>query len=229
MTFVRSAPYFAALLVIALIAFWPSYLSQIASASGYTHLHALTATAWILLLIAQPAAIRARRPAVHRALGRVSYVVAPLVVVSMVLLAHRNTSNPALSEADRLGVYVPLSLAALFAVSYGLAIVTRRTMALHARFMVCTALTLVDPVGVRLLFWAHANPSWRYQWATFALTDLIFLGLIWRERQMRTARLVFPAMLGLFVIAQAVMLTDLPFRTPLWGAFVRWFLALDLT
>lgn len=227
-TFVRSAPYFAALLVVALIAFWPSYLSRVSSGNGYTHLHALTATTWLLLLIAQPAAIHARRLTLHRLLGRASYVIAPLVVVSMVLLAHRNTSVAGLSDLDRLGVYVPLSLAALFGLSYALAIVTRRTMALHARFMVCTGLTLIDPVGVRLLFWAHPTPSWRYQWATFALTDLIFLALIWRERQMRSARLVFPVMLGLFVIAQAIFLFDW-YQTPLWERFVRWFLALDLT
>ena len=228
LTLVQSAPYFATLLVVALIAFWPTYLSRVTSASGYTHLHALTATSWMLLLIAQPALVHARRLDVHRLLGRASYVIAPLVVVSMVLLAHRNTSNVGLSDIDRLSVFVPLSLAVLFGLSYGLAIVTRRTMSLHARFMVCTGLTLVDPVGVRLLFWANPTSSWPYQWATFALTDLIFLALIWRERQMRTARLVFPVMLGLFALAQAIFVFHW-FETPMWENFVRWFLALDLT
>src|SRR5256885_15767933 len=91
LTFVGSAPYFAALFLVALIAFWPSYLSRIARASGYTHLHAATASAWMLLLVAQPLAIRTRRLAWHRALGRASYVLAPLVVVSMILLAHSKT------------------------------------------------------------------------------------------------------------------------------------------
>jgi hypothetical protein len=227
-TFVQSAPYFGALLAVALIAFWPTYLSRVGAASGYTHLHAASATAWMLLLIAQPAAIRSRKLALHRALGRLSYVVAPLVLVSMVLLAHKNTSASGISEADRLGVYVPLSLAALFGLSYALAIVTRKTMALHSRFMVCTALTLIDPVGVRLLFWAFPKFWMKYQWPTFVLTDLIFLALIWRERHMRSGRAVFPVMLVLFVLAQAAFLFDW-YRSPLWGRFVQWFLGLDLT
>src|SRR5262245_48969713 len=87
-SFTNSAPYFIALLLVAGVAFWPSYLSRPTSVSGYTHLHAITATAWMLMLVVQPLAIRNRRLGWHRALGRASYAVAPLVVISMVLLAH---------------------------------------------------------------------------------------------------------------------------------------------
>ena len=50
----RSGPYFAGMLLVALVAFWPSYLSQLGANGAYTHLHAILATLWILLLIAQP-------------------------------------------------------------------------------------------------------------------------------------------------------------------------------
>src|SRR6476659_1019716 len=75
LTFLGSAPYFAGLFIVAVVAFWPTYLSRVARASGYTHLHALTAASWMLLLVAQPLAIRTRRMALHRALGRASYVI----------------------------------------------------------------------------------------------------------------------------------------------------------
>jgi len=55
LTFLGSAPYFAGLFLVAVVAFWPTYLSRVARASGYTHLHAVTASSWLLLLIAQPA------------------------------------------------------------------------------------------------------------------------------------------------------------------------------
>jgi len=57
--------------------------------SLYTHRHAVTATGWMLLLIAQPMAIRTRRPELHRTLGGASYGVVPAVPVSMVLLARQ--------------------------------------------------------------------------------------------------------------------------------------------
>jgi hypothetical protein len=183
LTFTGSAPYFAGLFLVAIVAFWPTYLSRLARASAHTHLHAVTASSWMLLLIAQPLAIRTRRIALHRTLGRASYGVAPLVVVSMVLLAHSKTHGA--SPEDLVGAILPLSLAALFALSYTPGIATRRTMALHARFMIGTAMTLIDPVFVRLLNWIYATPPFLYQWITFSLTNTVFAVLIWRERHSR--------------------------------------------
>ncbi|HWN70438.1 MAG TPA: hypothetical protein VNM90_22515 [Haliangium sp.] len=58
----RSGAYFAALLVLAPLAFWPGYLSKPFETSNvHTHLHAITATLWLLMLIVQPLAIAARR------------------------------------------------------------------------------------------------------------------------------------------------------------------------
>ena len=226
LTFLGSAPYFAGLFLVAIVAFWPTYLSQVARASGYTHLHAVTASSWMLLLVAQPLAIRTRRLALHRTLGRASYVIAPLVVISMVLLTHSKTHGA--KREDLVGAYVPLSLAALFALLYMLGIATRRTMALHARFMVCTAMTLIDPVFVRLFYWIYATPPFLYQWITFALTDAVFAVFIWRERHSRAGRRVFPVLLALFVLSQFVALSGL-YQARSWEAFMRWFAALPLT
>ena len=49
------------MLLIALISFWPSYLSQLGAQTAYTHLHASLAGLWILMLIVQPILIRKRR------------------------------------------------------------------------------------------------------------------------------------------------------------------------
>jgi hypothetical protein len=56
----------------------------------------------------------------------------------------------------------------------------------------------------------------------------VFLVLIWRERHLRAARSVFPAMLLVFAIAQLVFLFDL-YQVAPWQAFMRWFAALPLT
>ena len=87
--------------MIALVAFWPTYLSKVTSSSGYTHLHALTAAIWMMMLVAQPLAIRTRRLGLHRTVGRMSYAAAPLVVVSMLLLAHSKTHG--VTGTDLLG------------------------------------------------------------------------------------------------------------------------------
>ncbi len=219
----RSWKYFAGFLALAFVAFWPTYLSQPRASSGYTHFHAATATAWMVLLILQSWAIGSRRVMLHRASGKASYVLAPLVVASILLLA-RDRITGISGEAYAIQTYIlylQLSLALLFAVSYSLAIATRRSVARHSRFMVCTALTLVDPVVIRILFWIDPTPDWNYQWLTFGLTDLIFLILIWLERSNRAGRGVFPAMLALFVALQLPALLGWT-EGPLWQGFARW-------
>ena len=221
--FSGSGPWIAALLLVTFVAFWPSYLSPRSGvASSYTHLHAFTATLWMLMLIAQPIAIRTRRLRLHRLLGRISYLIAPLVVVSMALLAHHNLSRASAASypIQTYVLYLQVSLIILFTLSYALAIYYRRVSAVHARFMICTALTLVDPIVIRLMFWIAPIPSWNYQWFTFGLTDALLLLLIWRERDARSGRRVLPVMLLLFIALQIPALTGFT-DGPLWQAFAR--------
>jgi len=106
---------------VALVAFWPTYLSlALSTSSAYTHLHALTAAAWMLMLVAQPLAIRYRRIRLHRLLGQTSYALAPLLLVTVVLLAHSRIRGLA-GEAYGFQTYIlylQLSLAVLFGIAY---------------------------------------------------------------------------------------------------------------
>lgn len=227
----RSGPYLAGLFLLTLLAFWPTYLSQKAPPSSfYTHLHAISASVWMLLLIVQPIAIRRRRLDVHRLFGRVSYGVAPLVVWSMVLLSnHRiRIATPGSYPIQTYILYLQISLILLFGLAYVLAIYYRRVAAVHARFMVCTAATLIDPILIRVMFQIAPVPTWNYQWLTFGVTDLVLLILIWMERHSRSGRKVLPLMLLLFVVLQLPALfgwTD----GALWQAFARWFASVPLT
>ena len=83
-----SGPWFAGLLILAMVTFWPTYVSLSPSAnSSYTHFHAATATLWVLMLIAQPMLIRRGHLSTHRMLGRFSWALAPVFVFGVILLA----------------------------------------------------------------------------------------------------------------------------------------------
>ncbi|MGH8131525.1 MAG: hypothetical protein ACRES3_11790 [Steroidobacteraceae bacterium] len=226
----RSTPWFMLMLVVALVAFWPSYLSRVPDYAAYTHAHAVSATIWILLLIAQPLAIRKRRKTLHRTTGQASYFIAPLVVTSIVLLAH-NRIQRLEGEAYAIQTYIlylQISLAVLFSLSYALAILNRRSMPVHSRFMICTAMTLIDPITIRLMFWWNPAPGLNYNWVTFGFTDLVFLALIWLDRDARSGRWVFPTMLAVFMLAQLPVFFGLT-GAPIWQAFAVWFTELPLT
>ena len=222
---------FAMLSAGALFAFWPQYLSRSPAAiDAHTHAHAAAMAAWCILLVAQPLLIRTGRRTLHRSVGKASYIIAPLVLVTSILLAHLRfrSMDDATFRTEAPSLYLPLSAVVLFAISYGGAIRHRRLPAVHARFMICAALTLIDPVLGRILFFygpALPHPL-LYQALTYGLTDLILVALILRERHAAAGRWVFPSMLSLFAAAHAAWFTLA--QTAAWTPLAAWFRSLSL-
>lgn len=142
---------FVLLLLVSIVGFWKSYFSQLGAPSLHIthHAHGLVMLAWVVLLISQAWLIRARRHSVHRAVGRVSFVLAPLVVITAVWVNLRF-----MGQFDLAGPIPPVELGfhwfgwflpAAFAIGYGLAIVHRRDATRHARYMASTALVFLIP------------------------------------------------------------------------------------
>lgn len=221
-----------AMLLAAVAAFWPQYLSKLAAPiDGYTHLHAALGTAWILVLIAQPMAIRRGALGVHRRVGRISFLLAPAFVASGVLLAHHRFSrmNAQAFAQEAFTLYLPLLVAALFALAYGLALLQRKRRAVHSRLMACTLVLLIDPVLGRLMYFnlpPFPGLLW-YQAITFAVMGVLVLGLL-GSLPARTA--------GYWAVAtfSAVALTGLALwfvvpPTAVWLQFATWFRGMPLT
>ena len=222
----RAVFFFIALLLLAIPSFWPTYLFPPKVDPDYhVHLHGIAMFLWCALLIAQAWLIRTQRRELHRRLGKVSYALAPVIVVSTLLLAHYRLKQGPTAE-DLYFFCVQVSLITLFVAAYSLAIRYRHTPALHARYMVCTALPLIDPIVARLLFnHVGIQPPW-VQVATYLLTDVILLCLVLLERRQASGVRIFPAMLVAFVVLQAPTFF-LP-GTPGWRAFALWYIGLPL-
>lgn len=224
-----STPAVGLLLFMALFAFWPTYLtSPTELGTRYTHIHAGTAALWFVLLLVQPLLLRLGRRALHRRLGYVSVIVAPAVVVGIALGAHGLLGRLRSAGAWDVGVYVlylQVGLGIIFAVAWGLAMRYRENRKVHARFMVATGVTFVDPVLARLL--PDGLPV-NNQVVTFAVVNVILLSLIWSERDARRGRWVFPAVLGMFVLFEVPLALGIT-RSAWWEAFARWYLTLPLT
>ena len=220
----NSSVIFIGLLFSSFIAFWPTYYAIFFSSSFYVHFHAAFAILWFAMLIVQPYLIKSRKLDLHRLIGKTSYLVAPLVVVSIFLLA--NSRIKAVSESfypvQTYLLYLQISLALLFAVSWGLAIYFRKTKTVHERFMAATAFTFIDPILARLLFIISPDTAFNHQWITFGLINVILIALAIMDRNHRKARWVYPALLILYLIAEIPIFFNL---TPLawWQDFAAWF------
>lgn len=228
----RSGYWIAGLLAIAIFAFWPSYFAKLPSGPTiYMHFHAAVMLAWMLLLVVQPTLIRAGRRELHRRLGRTSYVLAPTAVVSAVLLSHSRFAP--MSAAEFAGaaafLYLPFAASVLFAVCYALAIRWRREPLLHSRWMIGTALTLIDPIVARILGFrlSPLADERLYPLIGYGLALLILVVLSVADRRSGRVRAVFPAMLVLFGTVYAGFFVLAP--TEPWARLAAWFRALPLT
>ncbi|MHB0970362.1 MAG: hypothetical protein ACYC7A_04195 [Thermoanaerobaculia bacterium] len=229
--------YFAGFLAFAVFAFWPTYFGKLPAKIGlFTHLHAIGMMTWFALLIAQPMLVGRGLMKWHRALGRLSYAVVPFILCASLLLAHARTR--ALDEATfaRFGkfVYLPIFTVIVFAVIYVLAIVYRHTMALHARFMIGTAFTMIDPAIARIIGLRLGTPDDPLytdplfdQLVGFGVTDLILVALIVLERNRKQGRAAFPIVLALFATGHILWFTL--GQSQAWFAVARWFRELPLT
>jgi hypothetical protein len=209
MPFVRaSGLWLLALPLLAVVGFWKPYISRFESADGCTHAHALSMSVWCALLVAQPLLLRAGRRAAHRAAGALSYWLVPLMLVSSIALAHHRIAASAghITAAQSGLLFVQFGTTWLFLQSYALAIVFRRSPALHARFMICTGLTMIDPIVARILVFWTPGVAFLADFVILIVTVPVLIGLIVLERHAPRGRIVFPVMLLMFAAFQAAAL-----------------------
>lgn len=213
----RASPlFFIALLALAVPAFWPSYFfPKKYETDWHVHLHGIAMFLWMLLLIVQSSLIRYKAFEVHRALGKSSFVLVPVIVASTLLLANYRMRS-GLNKELVYFFYVQAALLVQFTAAYAGAIFERRTPAAHMRFMVCTALALVDPILARVLYNHFGIEPPLMQAITYAVTDLVLVGLILHDKLNAHYTRVYPAMLVLFVATQVPT-----FFVPQWREWVQ--------
>jgi hypothetical protein len=226
--FRRAGYAFIVVFALALLAFWKSYVTRPSSfGDPYTHVHAALMVAWFAILIAQPFLIRREHRAAHRLLGRISFALVPLLAASILLLAHARIRAIGPLGADARFFFLPFGMTVLLVVPWALAVKHRRTVALHARYMICTVFAVVDPVLGRILyFYFPPLPSQDHATlASYLVTAGLLAALYTRERSPRPRP--FAVMLVLATVIYGVFATFA--RTDTWRVFVEWYGTLPLT
>jgi uncharacterized membrane protein len=220
--------WFAAVLLAVVIGFWPTYVVRIGEMSSWrVHAHGALLLAWCLLLVAQAWLIRDRRGALHRNLGKVSFALVPLIVVSSVVVEHGALVRAAgkLDEEALFFAYLVMALMSVFLLAFVLAIAHRKVMALHMRYMTCTLLAMFDPVFARILDVRFGIQFPVQQMITFAMIDAILLWLCYRDRD--TPHRAFHGMLAAFVAVQVPAF--FVYKTAWWRDVVAWFATLPIS
>jgi len=210
--------------------FWQTYFTgSIRPISGWDHAHGIAMFGWCLMLIVQSFLIRKGARSIHRASGRFSYALVPFIALSTAVLANQQLNARGLTFEGLYVLMLQVTILAQFLIFYSMAIWNRKRSDVHARYMICTALPLIDPIFARILIFNFLPGDYVSvaQYFTYALTDLILIALIvwdWRSSRRRD---VFLPMLVVLVALQ--LPTFLLVGSPAWSAFAEWYIQLPIS
>lgn len=218
-------------LAVGIVAFWPSFFSQLAGIDAGHLIHGITATLWLIMPVFQAWLIRTGRLRRHRQCGWVTVgVLAPLLVVSGLYMVQRMVLRFQATHAPRLLKFTLLDLGALslFVVFLALAVVRIRRKDLdgHVRYLGATVLLAFEPVLERVFVYFVPGISGFEEAAYDSLItlEIILAALLYFEWRRGRMRAPFAATLGFFV-AMHVLMTPVT-GTAAFAAFANWFAAL---
>lgn len=223
--------FFLAILLASIVVFGGRYYLRVAGGEGgYMPLatfHAWTAGLWCVLLLVQGYLIRQQKTGLHGALGKAGILLVPLVAFSILWISLDVLRFDGLREG---AIYILAVRVFLFLYFLGFLVVALANTGrpdVHARWMICSASILLDPIISRVSAFLHPVP-WTtgfHQLVAFSVMDSLILGLAvadWRQGR----RDVFPIALLLMLAGQAATL--LIWTTPAFRWFASWFSKLPL-
>lgn len=237
--------WFLLFIPLVIIGFYPGYWSKItANKTTILHVHTFFMCLWVIMSIVQPWLIMKKKTSIHKVVGKVSYVLIPLIVISgyiliqaryeRILLRIQNevatgklniTTEEILSRvasSQRFGIIFLLMLI----IFYILAIVNRKRFLHHATYMIGAIFTSIDPALARMIgHWAKANdiaPNFFVEYSSqlFALILLIALAVYQRSKKQSLQPILI--VIGIYVIS--FLIVDFAGNTAAWQWFAESFL-----
>lgn len=222
----RIVYFFIFILLISFAGFYKTYLIKFPNFEGFTsahHFHGVVMLTWIFMLIAQPIFIKTKNLQLHRIVGKVSYLVFPLLVVSFFLVARagylRNIQT--ISEADALASMTNGIPDMIFiSILYGLGIYYKNKTSYHLRFFASIGLMILGPGLGRFLIVFCGLP--------FVVAIPLMIGLtsgvalIWMIIDIRSKKSFFP-MATFLTIGILAMFIGANNHSNWWQSFAKWF------
>ncbi|MFT5350942.1 MAG: hypothetical protein ACI9MF_001761 [Gammaproteobacteria bacterium] len=212
--------------IIALWGFWPTYYSNPFKVEAFrVHFHAITMTAWCLLLISQTVLIKYRNYTVHKIMGKLSYVLAALIFVGLLLVVQHIMFSVLGSQSSSKysGTFFIFFSTILFGLCYSWAIYRRDDPATHGRIMLCTVFPLLPAATDRIIgnMVKSAELTDQLIALVYFLAGVLALLLsIWDWRSHKRLN-VFPVVLLTMLIFHTLVWLAPEIR--LWRNFADWF------
>lgn len=139
------------ILLITLIGFFKPYFGKFPSFDSVplvTHLHLAAFLSWFAILIWQPILIRQKKYETHRKIGRLTYVLMPLLVATIIGIVSHQLSFYVLGGSNQ-SVYTNMLGGSLsgsfFVIYYIIAMLNTKNTRRHVAFIIASSLVLLNP------------------------------------------------------------------------------------
>lgn len=221
--------WFLLLIVLVIAGFYSSYFTVFFEPKEpILHIHFTLMTLWIAVLIAQPFLIKYRKLSVHRTIGKISYVLFPLVLISAFLMIRysyysgindlnqkaaqglNQFNNGQILQQVATNLAIAFFYFFLFALFYILAVINKRKSAIHSRYMLASALTLLGPTVDRIVFFNLKLPAYiTYELPTLIIIDILLALLLFKDyKDKRSTKTLWTCLL-IYITGQVLYFTIL--------------------
>lgn len=221
--------FFVGILICSLVGFHFTYTMKFPDFEGLTyahHFHGAMLMSWFFMLIVQPLLIKYKKYKWHKSLGKVSYLLIPLLLFSIFLVTkvafYRNiTQMPRAVAVGNLSLDLPVILS--FGLFYCLAMVYRAKTAYHLRFMIGTSLLMIGPgIGRAMIIFGGIPFPLAIAYALY-ITEIvaaIFLAIdYFKENSLQPFAIILTALIASHLCWNYQM-------EGWWQAFGEWFIRL---
>jgi len=184
-----------ALIPITIFGFLKTYLGEFPNFTKdpglAIHFHFIVSAAWIIFFIVQPLLIKAKKYSYHRLLGKLSYFLFVLLLISFIPIYRKQI------EYDYLPLII-LTASDIISVIlfYGLAIYHKKKVSLHMRYMIVLTLVFIFPaIGRIFIHWLEFSFMQNMS-VSFVLKSIFLLGLIIKDK--KNSKNYMPYLVGIF-------------------------------
>ncbi|MEM9648556.1 MAG: hypothetical protein AAF969_08745 [Bacteroidota bacterium] len=174
--------FFVLILILAPIGF-QKYLGRLALMEKqhfYVHFHAVLMTLWCGILIAQPILILQGKRKAHQWIGRWSYGLVPILLISIFMMLYHSLfvdGKIALTTESVQQLFFPFTQILIFGLFYLMAIKNVRRPRIHMRYVIVSSVSLLGPTIGRIDFESVGLPN--LDWDLLVMEGSLLGFLLW--------------------------------------------------
>ncbi|WP_373524110.1 hypothetical protein [Aquiflexum sp.] len=222
--------WFLIFILLAFVGFYKTYFSVLLDPHpSVVHLHFACMALWMGMIIVQPLLIKYKKFSVHRTLGKLSYLVIPLVLITSAMMSKYSyfaykarleakvaDGMVTFTEAEILHLSafemgLPVFYILWLAIFFGLAIYHRKDRIPHSRYILAAALTFLGPTVDRIfIFWYDTFLLWEtvpVEYFSYALINLTLILFLFLDKGNPKGQKALGISLSIYLIGQILYAT----------------------